>query len=139
MKKDKGFSLIELLVVMGIIAVLTALSVFNFNQARMRARDVQRKNDVKTYQEALELYRIDHSQQYPSTADFVTDLVPTYLKANLVDPKEALTNGSWYDYNYTQDTATTYTLNVCLENTSDPLAVGAACGSTGKLYTVTQP
>lgn len=135
--KKNGFSLIELLVVIGIIAVLTALSVFNFNQARMRARDVQRKNDVKAFQEAMELYRLDNSQ-FPADE---ADLVPTYLKSTLTDPKEALTNGSWADYAYTQTSATTYTFSVCLESTSDPLATGAACGSnsSGKLYTVTEP
>jgi len=66
MRKDKkGFTLIELLVVIAIIGLLTALSVVNFNAARERARDVQRKSDLNNIKKALRLYYNDYGG-YPA-------------------------------------------------------------------------
>src|SRR5579872_5421721 len=62
--KNKGFTLIELLIVLAIIGVLTGLLLANFIGVRERARDAQRKSDVKQIQTALELYRQDNGT-YP--------------------------------------------------------------------------
>lgn len=136
-----GFTLIELVVVIAIIATLTALASFNFNQARARARDVQRKSELKAIQNALELYKNDQMPQaYPASLDL---LVTTYMAKLPVDPKEKVTTGSWMAYGYNQTAALTYTLQTCLENTSDPdkLSPVVACGSgnAGYIYQLTQP
>ena len=51
-----GFTLIELLVVISIIGILTTLVVSNMNAARERARDAQRKSDLKNIKTSLMLY-----------------------------------------------------------------------------------
>lgn len=147
MRNSKGFTLIELVVVMGIIAILTGLVTFNFQQARGRARDIQRKNDLKAMQKALELYKGDQDPQaYPagggvihSTLSATLGATDNYLKNLPVDPRESASDGSWVDYTYTRISATEYTMTACLENVSDS-ACGATC-STGKgcVYTETQP
>jgi len=60
-----GFTLIELLVVISIIGMLTALVVVNFNAARERARDVQRKSDLNQIKSALRMYYNDYGA-YPA-------------------------------------------------------------------------
>ena len=62
----KGFTLIELLVVISVIGLLTALIMVNFNAARERARDVQRKSDLDQVKKALRMYYND-SALYPDT------------------------------------------------------------------------
>jgi len=52
----KGFSLIELMVVVGIIAILVALGSVSFTTAQKKARDARRKTDVKAMQNAFEQY-----------------------------------------------------------------------------------
>lgn len=55
-----GFTLIELLVVISIIGVLASVVLVSLDNARAKARDSVRKQELKSMQQALELYRIDH-------------------------------------------------------------------------------
>jgi len=72
--KKKGFTLIELMVVVAIMGLLAALAVISLNNARARARDARRISDVKQVQTALELYYLDN-QEYPdSTGEVIEGL-----------------------------------------------------------------
>lgn len=62
--KNKGFTLIELLVVVSIIGVLATIVLGALGDARAKARDVRRKQDIRTIQTALEIYNIEHGE-YP--------------------------------------------------------------------------
>lgn len=55
----KGFSLIELMVVISIIAILSSISIFALNQARISGRNAKRKADLSQIASALELYKAD--------------------------------------------------------------------------------
>ncbi len=107
-RKSKGFTLIELLVVIAIIGVLAAFAFASFGGAQARARDAQRKNDLKVIQKTLQLYYQDHNA-YPiatgwessevgdaaanNAASWIYDqptgtpLVPNYIKKLPTDPK----------------------------------------------------
>lgn len=87
MRLKKGFTLIELLVVVSIIGVLTALIMVNFNAARERARDVQRKSDLDQIKKALRLYYNDYGG-YPEDTD--DDEI------NACDPAETFSWGSQF-------------------------------------------
>lgn len=140
--KDKqfknGFSLIELLVVLGIIAILTSLVAFNFNTARARARDVSRKSDLNSLKGALELYRNDNDGQYPNTTSYdalLSTYLVGYVSPDIGDPKISQTGdaSSWQQYVYTSSSPYLgYTLSVCLENRSDDMASGGSCGPSNK-------
>ncbi len=61
-----GFTLLELLVVMTIIAVLAAVGLGNYSRSLGRGRDARRRSDLKSIQNALEQYYINHDNNYPS-------------------------------------------------------------------------
>lgn len=61
---NRGFTLVELLIVMGILGVLTALIIPNIASGRERARDAVRKSDFANIRNALRLYYNDF-QEYP--------------------------------------------------------------------------
>ena len=63
--KSKGFTLIELLVVVAIIGILATVVLSSLSSARERARDAKRLADVKTIQNALEMYHLDNGR-YPT-------------------------------------------------------------------------
>jgi prepilin-type N-terminal cleavage/methylation domain-containing protein len=115
----KGFTLIELMVVIAIIGVLSSIVVGSINNSRAKARDASRITALRQIYNALELYASDHSGAYPSTgsmhnvyidpgcpqsvtapdtktADWIPGLAPTYIPSLPQDPKPL--NGGCYMY-----------------------------------------
>lgn len=62
--KRRGFTLIELLVVISIISFLSSVVMSVVNDARVKARDARRLQDMEQIRIALELYRVDNGR-YP--------------------------------------------------------------------------
>lgn len=60
----KGFTLVELLVVLAIISIIATLGLGGYISSQVRGRDAQRKSDLRQISEALELYFSDHNR-YP--------------------------------------------------------------------------
>jgi prepilin-type N-terminal cleavage/methylation domain-containing protein len=78
----RGFTIVELIIVITIMGILLVLGVVNLNSSQANARDAERKSDVETIATALESFynsgytSKDNSQktgQYPSTADLLPD------------------------------------------------------------------
>ncbi|HUV43041.1 MAG TPA: type II secretion system protein [Patescibacteria group bacterium] len=126
----KGFTLIELLVVVSIIGVLAALVMVNFNSARARARDVQRKSDLDQVKKALRLYYNDYDGYPEASGDQIVACEGTesktfdwgsqfacgdmvYMKTLPEDPDPDAS------YSYAQATEQDFLLWADLENKSD--------------------
>lgn len=68
MKFNRGFTLLELLVVLSIMAILVTLGISSFTTAQKKSRDAKRKSDIKEVQGALEQYYSICGYQYPTPA-----------------------------------------------------------------------
>ncbi|MFA6391719.1 MAG: prepilin-type N-terminal cleavage/methylation domain-containing protein [Patescibacteria group bacterium] len=64
MKNNKGFTLLELLVVVAIIGLISSIAFVAMQNARAEARDAKRLADVHAIRNALELYYHDNGS-YP--------------------------------------------------------------------------
>jgi type IV pilus assembly protein PilA len=120
-KQQKGFTIIELLVVIVVIGILLALLLPNLFSAQARARDTQRKNHLKTIKQELESYYNDKNH-YPGATTYVADMTPEYIAALPADPKTAAA----YVYAPTPAACTTalrnctdFNISATLENTND--------------------
>lgn len=105
----KGFTIIELLVVIVIIGILVALTLPNLFAAQARGRDSDRKNELKNLQQRLETHFGDHDE-YPASLD---DLNPAPNEDERTGPRQ-----DDYVYEPAGDQQS-YTLTARLENDQD--------------------
>ena len=152
MKKLRGFTLIEMLVVISLIGILAALALVSFTSSQKQARDVMRKSDLKQYQTVLESYANMASGFYPSRTS-ISPPVSAYdalcpdlnVKFEpdiscLEDPKYSTdaTYRYYYRSNGTNGTAsaTVYVLWAKLENKTNTYWVVCSNGKNGESASV---
>lgn len=63
---QRGVTLVELALVMAIIGLLTSVILVSLSNARGKARDVVRVEEIQQVQKTLELYYLGHNQRYPT-------------------------------------------------------------------------
>jgi len=66
--KSKGFTIVELLIVIVVIGILATLVIVTFTGIQQKARDSKRKTDIGAVQAALESY-YSSNNTYPTFAD----------------------------------------------------------------------
>lgn len=131
-KNSKGFSLIELLVVVAIVAVLSAIVITSMTSSRQKARDAKRISDLAQIQLALEQF-FDKCRHYPngisltSTYGSYCQPLSTYISVIPKDPS----SGASYDYGVDSDYLD-YVLRASLETTNS----ATADGLSGTVYTL---
>lgn len=67
MKLRRGFTLVELLVVIVVLAILVSIVVVSYASIQKRARDEVRKQDVASFAKGIELYNSDNGPMYTSS------------------------------------------------------------------------
>ena len=125
MKKHSGFTLVELLVVISIIALLSVVAFYAVTYVKARARDAKRVADLDTFSKALELYN-NNTGIYPINTAGVcltgTDVVSTALQTagditSVV--KEPFYTDAPHCFSYSTDaTGATYHITFYLETTA---------------------
>jgi prepilin-type N-terminal cleavage/methylation domain-containing protein len=93
--KSKGFTIVELLIVIVVIGILATLVIVTFTGIQQKARDSKRKTDLGAIQASLESY-YSSNNTYPTLTDFndttaSTGWITTNMKGfdtnSLYDPK----------------------------------------------------
>ena len=68
MKASKGFTLVEILIVVIILGILAAIVIPQFSSASDDARQSSLVSDLQTLRSQLELYKVQHLDHYPHEA-----------------------------------------------------------------------
>ena len=118
LKKEKGFTIVELLIVIVVIAILAAIVIVAYNGVQNRARDTQYKTDASSIVKVAEALNAD-TGAYPTGTDTAT-LTASFNSGTTAD----LPSGIAITYLATAGTAPTYAA-----------ALAAADGAT-RTYTV---
>lgn len=111
---SKGFTIIELLVVIVIIGILVALALPQLFAAQERGRDTERKNDLKNIKTQLETYFNDNGRYPEGTLTDIRDEL-NLTEADIEAPRD---NNPPYEY-ITTEGGNTYVLLATLENADD--------------------
>jgi prepilin-type N-terminal cleavage/methylation domain-containing protein len=102
---QKGFTLIELMIVIAIIAILAAILIPNFLHARAEAQTSACEGNEKQIATAMEEYAVDNNGAYPNT--FAAGLTTPYLNFTPKDP----VNGTSYTLTNTAGAYGSYQIN----------------------------
>ena len=72
---SKGFTLVELMIVVSILAILAALVIPKFTDASVKAQSSATLDTLRAARTALERYKLDHQDQYPGIDDLWSALI----------------------------------------------------------------
>lgn len=92
-KKSMGFNLVEIVIVIGIMGVLSAIIYSSFNTSRAKSRDQKRISDISALQLSLEQY-FQKNGVYPLTLEELATAVPPFISSIPVAPNP----GEVYNY-----------------------------------------
>jgi len=121
-RKINGFTLVELLVVIAVIAIIAGFVLTNLATNKSKTRDSVRVNNIKTFRDALALYQINRGL-YPIYDGYINGSDPASrallneiaLKTIPMDPINKIANQTDYRYYYKSTDGSTYILKFCLE------------------------
>ncbi len=88
---EQGFTLLELMIVMIIIGVLSAIAVPAYLQSVRKAKEAVLREDLQTMRKAIDSYTVDKAKAPQSLSDLVD---AGYLKSMPIDPMTRSTD-SW--------------------------------------------
>ena len=89
--RQRGFTLIELMVVISIIVILLSLAIPNYSSSILHAKETALRDDLYTMRSLIDQYTLDKQKAPQSLQDLVSD---GYLRDVPVDPMTG-SNQSW--------------------------------------------
>ncbi len=126
--KQKGFSLIELLIVVSIILIIAAIAIPNLLRAKMAANEASAVGSLRTINTSTTEYTTNYGG-YPSTLASLSGPsggTPTASSAELID--EVLASGLKSGYSFTYTTGATDSSGSILAYTLTAVPTGTTTG-----------
>jgi len=124
-KSTSGFTIVELLIVIVVIAILAAISIVAYNGIQKRATITRTTSDLNMINKAILTYHAEHGS-YPIQStwnakieDFIPEIVPNYASKLPQNPVAGSSARYMYRSNGTNYKLISHTDNLCAEATSN--------------------
>jgi prepilin-type N-terminal cleavage/methylation domain-containing protein len=103
---QKGFTLVEIIMVLGIASLITAAVFIAVTGAQRSARDTTRRADTQKLATAIEQWSANNNGALPTDAQLKTEVVTEYLDSSKM--KDPQTGEAYNIYQNTADPTATY-------------------------------
>jgi len=97
--RAKGFTIIEVVLVVLIIGILAAIAIPRMTGLRQEAQIVEAKSELNMLKVALDSY-YTHNDSYPSNLSAITQAVPNVIGTSL--PQDPLNGDASYGYDVSE-------------------------------------
>jgi general secretion pathway protein G len=105
-KRERGFTLVELMVVMLIVAILAAVAIPSFMQSVRAAKEAALKEDLHVMRDAIDSYTMDKNAAPQSLDDLVQSgylkKIPTDPMTHAADTWQTSSDDTYSDLDQTQ-------------------------------------
>jgi len=118
MRAKKGFTLVEILIVVVILGILAAIVIPQFTDASTQAKTSSLCSNLQSIRSQIELYKIQHNDDPPDLADFEAQMTGT-------TDIDGLTSGSDYG---------PYLQEIPVEPFTNSNEIGGAGATEGWIY-----
>jgi type IV pilus assembly protein PilA len=131
-RMQRGFSLIELLIVVSVILIIAAIAIPNFIRSKMRANEVATVQNLRSIATAETVYQTTYGIGYSTNLTRLggISLIVDATQAGLIDSVLATGKKAGYSFSYSVTASDPLGHPVAFAVTADPLSVG----STGERY-----